>query len=239
VRFLAPFDFCRLVRRALLYEVDEGRQLAEGLVKMITGRDTITARKLYQESFEFKPTFKLVLVTNHPPKINPDDDAMWRRIHVIPMICQVPKELRDPKVKTHLTNPAIAGPAILQWLLKGCLEWQRDGLKIPVVVQQATDEYRALQDSFGEFISDCCVLESDAWVSSEDLHEGYDAWLSERGNGWLNGDSLNDKEFAKKLRRFGSLPHRGTGGVRGWSGIRLDREKPSFDASTTDSDSVQ
>jgi putative DNA primase/helicase len=234
-------DIARLAgsRLVVSIEVDEGMRLAEGLIKMITGGDTVTARKLYHESFEFKPAFTLVLVTNHAPKVNADDDAMWRRIHVIPMVCQVPKHLRNSKIKDHLTNPAIAGPAILQWLLKGCLDWQRDGLKIPTVVQQATDEYRASQDSFGEFISDCCVLESDAWVSSEDLHDEYDAWLSERGEGWLNGDSLNEKQFAKKLRRFESLPHKGTGGVRGWRGIRLKRDKPAFDTSTTNSDSVQ
>src|SRR5688572_2590910 len=179
-------DIARLAgsRLVVSIEVDEGKQLAEGLVKMITGRDTVTARKLYQESFEFKPAFKLFLVTNHAPKVDPDDDAMWRRIHVIPLICQVPEHLRDPKVKAHLTDPVAAGPAILQWLLKGCLDWQREGLKIPAVVQQATDEYRASQDSFGDFISDCCVLESDAWVSSEDLHEEFDSWSSDRG--WLN-----------------------------------------------------
>lgn len=234
---------CLAGRRLVISsEVDEGKQLAEGLIKMVTGGDTITARKLYQESFEFKPSFTLVLVANHAPKVSADDDAMWRRIHRIPMVCQVPKELRDPKVKAHLTNTALAGPAILRWLVEGCLMWQKDGLKIPDVVQQATDEYRASQDSFGEFISDCCVLEPDAWVSSEDLHEEYDAWLSERGEGWLNGDSLNDKEFAKKLRRFGSFPQKGTGGVRGWGGIRINRDKPlAKTSSRVDSatDSVQ
>lgn len=227
-------------RLVISIEVDEGKQLAEGLVKMVTGGDTVTARKLYQESFEFKPTFKLVLVANHAPKVDPDDDAMWRRIYVIPMVCQVPKELRDPKVKAHLTNPAIAGPAILQWLLKGCLDWQREGLKIPTVVQQATDQYRASQDSFGDFVSECCILEPAAWVSSEDLHEQYASW-SRGHNGRLNGDGLTDKAFAKKLQRFGCSSRKGTGGVRGWSGIRLHSDTASFNDSMTDSqtDSVQ
>lgn len=65
-------------RLVISSEVDEGKQLAEGLIKMITGGDTITARKLYQESFEFKPSFTLVLVANHAPKVSADDDAMWR-----------------------------------------------------------------------------------------------------------------------------------------------------------------
>jgi putative DNA primase/helicase len=235
-------DIARLAgsRLVVSIEVDEGKQLAEGLVKMVTGGDTITARKLYQESFEFKPTFKLLLVTNHAPKVDPDDDAMWRRIRVIPMIHQVPEESRDPKVKAHLTNPTLAGPAILQWLLKGCLDWQRDGLKIPAVVQQATDEYRASQDSFADFVSECCILESDAWVSSEALRKAYERWSGEH-EGRLNGHSLTDPAFAKKLRRFGALAKKGAGGVRGWRGIRLDCENPEFEISTADSesDSVQ
>ncbi len=236
-------DIARLAgsRLVVSIEVDEGKQLAEGLVKMVTGGDTITARKLYQESFEFKPAFKLWLVANHAPKVDPDDDAMWRRIRLIPMICQVPEDLRDPKVKAHLTNPAIAGPAILQWLLKGCLDWKREGLKIPTVVQQATAEYRASQDSFGDFISDCCILEADTWVSSEDLREQYASWSSEHSDGRLNGNGLTDKAFAKKLQRFGCSSRKGTGGVRGWSGIRLHSDTASFNDSITDSptDSVQ
>lgn len=225
-------DIARLAgsRLVVSIEVDEGKRLAEGLVKMVTGGDTITARKLYQESFEFKPAFKLVLVTNHAPIINPDDGAMWRRILVIPMVHQVPKHLRDPNVKVHLTNPTTAGPAILQWLLKGCLEWQRERLRIPAVVQQATEAYRASQDSFADFISECCILEASAWVTTKDLRDEYDAWSSERGDGWLNGEHLSGKAFANNLLARGLLPRKGTGGVRGWSGIRLDGGKP---ASTT------
>jgi putative DNA primase/helicase len=231
-------DIARLAgsRFVVSIEVDEGKQLAEALIKMITGGDTVTVRKLYQESFEYKPAFKLWLVANHAPKVDPDDDAMWRRIHRIPMVCQVPKELRDPQVKAHLTNPTKAGPAILKWLIEGCLAWQREGLNIPAVVQQATDEYRASQDSFGDFISDCCVLESDAWVSSEALRGAFKVWSREH-EGWLNGHSLNDQGFAKKLRRFGAQAKKGTGGTRGWQGIRLDREEPSFEITATDSDS--
>jgi putative DNA primase/helicase len=235
-------DIARLAGSRLVVssEVDEGRQLAEGLVKMVTGGDTVTARKLYHESFEFKPAFKLWLAANHAPKVDPDDNAMWRRIHRIPMDCQVPKHLRDPKVKAHLTNPTAAGPAILQWLLKGCLDWQRDGLQIPAVVQQATDEYRASQDSFADFISDCCTLETDAWASSDALRTAFKAWSIEH-DGRLNGHSLTDQAFAKKLKRFECTPRKGTGGVRGWRGIRLNGEEPSFEISTTDSetDSVQ
>jgi phage/plasmid-associated DNA primase len=114
-------------------------------------------------------------------------------------------------------------------------------LKIPAVVQQATDQYRASQDSFADFISDCCVLESDAWVSSEDLREGHASWSREHSDGRLNDNGLTDKAFAQKLQRFGCSSRKGTGGVRGWSGIRLHSDTASFNDSITDSqtDSVQ
>jgi putative DNA primase/helicase len=219
-------------RLVISSEVDEGKQLAEGLVKMLTGGDTITARKLYQESFEFKPSFKLVLVTNHAPKVSADDDAMWRRIRVIPMVCQVPKESRDPKVKAHLTNPTLAGPAILQWLIEGCLMWQKDGLKIPDVVQQATDEYRTSQDSFADFVSECCILQTGAWVSIKDLREEYETWSSERGEGWANSGYIDAQAFSAKLLALGLVRKKGTAGVRGWSGIKLDGGKPEPNTAT-------
>ena len=221
-------DIARLAgsRLVISIEVDEGETLAEGLVKTLTGGDAVAARKLYKEAFEFKPNFKLCLVANHAPKVKAGDGAMWRRIRVIPLTQQVPPHLRDPKVKAHLTNPAKAGPAILQFLIKGSLAWQQGGLKIPAIVQEATDAYRASQDSFGDFISECCVLDSNAWVSTKDLRGEFDNWSTERGDNWLSGETLSGKAFADQLKALGLQPKKGTGGIRGWSGIRLDVPTP-------------
>ena len=90
-------DIARLAgsRFVASIEVDEGKKLAEGLVKMLTGGDTVTARKLYQEAFEFRPTFKLWLAANHTPRVREDDEAMWRRILTVPFIHTVPKGQRS------------------------------------------------------------------------------------------------------------------------------------------------
>ena len=139
-------------------EVDEGKKLAEGLIKMITGGDTVRARLLYQESFEFLPNFKLWLAANHSPRINDKDDAMWRRILRLPFIESVPEDKRDPTLKSTLSNPAISGPAILNWLVSGCLEWQTLGLSIPASIQAATTAYRDEMDPLHDFFEECCKL---------------------------------------------------------------------------------
>jgi P4 family phage/plasmid primase-like protien len=102
-------------------EVDEGKKLAEGLVKLVTGSDTVRARFLYHESFEFTPAFKLWLAANHAPRVKDDDTAMWRRILRIPFDHPIPREKRQPFVKATLRNPAISGPAILAWAVEGAL----------------------------------------------------------------------------------------------------------------------
>lgn len=125
-------DLARLAgaRIVLSIEVEQGRRLAEGLIKMLTGGDTVAARFLFHEAFEFRPTFTLWLVANHAPKVPDDDDALWRRIVRIPFEHTLPKEARDPTVKAALRDPQTAGAAILAWAVEGCLAWQRHGLQI-------------------------------------------------------------------------------------------------------------
>ena len=105
------------------------------------GGDTVTARLLYQEHFEYVPAFTLWLAANHAPRVRDDDGAMWRRIMRIPFEHTIAKDKRDPKVKATLRNSTLGGPAILAWAVQGCLEWQRDGLGVP---QSVTDGDRRL-----------------------------------------------------------------------------------------------
>ena len=203
-------------RAVISIEVDEGKRLAEGLVKMITGGDTLRARYLYKESFEFRPQFKLWLAANHAPKVKADDDAMWNRILRVPFERVVPKERRSPKVKATLTNPEIAGPAILAWAVEGALIWQRNGLGVPPVVEKATESYRLEMSPLHEFIAECCEQAPDAWTPADKLRAAYEEWAEERGEGEL----LSPTEFTSGLRAHGCEPARRHAG-RGWVGIRL------------------
>ena len=211
-------DIARLAgaRFVASVEVEEGKKLAESLIKMLTGGDTITARLLHKEFFEFQPAFKLWLAANHTPRVRDDDEAMWRRILRVPFVHTIPKERRDPKIKAHLRNAAEAGPAVLAWMLRGCLDWKQDGLRVPQTVEEATQEYRESQDPLRGFIADCCVLTLDAWTSSADLMKEYRRWSEERGERHLLGGNA----FTERLKAYGCVP-RTQGNTRGWRGVGL------------------
>jgi putative DNA primase/helicase len=212
-------DIARLAGRRMVVaiEADEGGQLAPALVKTVTGGDTVTARKLYREFFEFVPSFTLWLVANHAPEVDADDDAMWRRIRLLPFEHVVPEAERDPAVKATLRDPAVAGPAILAWAVEGCLIWQREGLGLPAGVGAATAAYRAGMDTMGDFFDEHCTFGPDEWVSATDLHGRYEEWAKANRAYPL----LTKRMLAPRWRKRGAQPAKGTGGIRIWRGIGL------------------
>jgi len=197
-------------------EVDRGRRLAEGLIKMLTGGDTVRARFLYQEAFEFVPQFKLWLVANHAPSVRHDDSALWRRILVIPFIHVIPPDRRDPSIKARLRDPEESGPAILAWAVEGCLRWQAQGLGVPDIVTQATEQYRLDMDPLRDFIADCCELDPQAWTTAARLRQAYERYCEQIGETRL----LTPNDFASALTSRGCTAERRHRG-RGWRGIRL------------------
>ena len=136
-----PNDVARLKGKRFVstIEIEQGRRMAESLVKALTGGDTIAARFLFGEFFEFIPQFKLFLGTNHKPVIHGTDLAIWRRIRLIPFLVTIPEEKQDRELVSKLKEEL---PGILNWAIKGCLAWQKDGLGVPEEVKAATDEYR-------------------------------------------------------------------------------------------------
>lgn len=214
-------DIARLAgaRFVASIEVDEGKRLAEGLVKQITGGDTVTARFLYKSEFEFLPQFKLWLAANHAPDINHDDAAMWRRILKLPFEITVPEEKRDPAVKEMLKDMDKSGPAILAWAVRGCLDWQKQGLAVPDRVTRATAQYRLDQDPLREFVRSNCVLSENVVVPASDLRKEYEAWCKESGEkplyGAAWGESLRIRGCERGRKRINSVL------MRVWTGIGL------------------
>lgn len=195
-------------------EVERGRRLDEVVVKQLTGGDMIRARFLYQEAFEFRPQFKLFLATNHKPDIRGTDNAIWRRIRLIPFAVTIPEAERDKslldKLRTELSG-------ILRWAIEGCLLWQEHGLDTPDVVSLATAAYRDEMDILGEFLDDCCVIGPQFEVTSNALYMAYEGWCQHIGE-----KPLSKIAFGRRLaeRGFGGT-RRGNPQVRGWSGIGL------------------
>ncbi|SDZ40055.1 putative DNA primase/helicase [Proteiniborus ethanoligenes] len=215
-------DIARLAgkRFVLGSEVDEGKKLAESLVKQITGNDTITARFLHQEFFEFQPKMKLWLAANFRPRVNANDDAMWRRILQAPFTVHIPKEERDPNLKKFLSNPEQGGPVILAWLVEGCLKWQREGLKVPKIVEDFTAEYKEEMDPLKDFFIDCCVINPLAKANNTQLWEEYENWCRDNGEKF----PLGRKKFKQRLESKGFIQER-TGSARWWKGIGLKNNK--------------
>lgn len=141
-------DLARLAgaRLVVSVEVQEGAKMAEGLVKLLTGGDRVTARFLYGEHFEFTPQFKLILAANDRPRASDQDEAFWSRVLEIPFEVSLPEAERDPEVKKTLTDPEQAGAAILAWAAEGAAAWFASGLGTPPAVRQATAAYRDAMD---------------------------------------------------------------------------------------------
>jgi len=211
-------DVARLAgaRMVVSVEVDDGKRLAEGLIKQITGGDKIAARYLHKEFFEFEPQFTLWLCANARPRAHASDDALWRRILQVPFTEVIPTDQRDPELKRSLRTDPAEQTAILAWLVRGCLEWQRQGLNVPERVRNYTEEYRRENDPLAEWIEDRCELDTDHWTASRELRESYENWcdsagidpLSAKGNGWRS---------ALATHNCTSTPRNGR---RGWLGIR-------------------
>jgi putative DNA primase/helicase len=196
-------------RMAVSFETSEGRSLDENLVKGLTGGDRIKARFMRQDFFEFEPTHKIWLTTNHKPNIKGTDHAIWRRIRLIPFEVTIPAEERDPQLANKLKEEL---PGILAWAVEGCLQWQKHGLDAPEEVKAATDKYRQEMDKLGRFIAECCYLDVNAEASSQDLYKEFKEWCEAGGERqetrtWF-GTQLTDRGFGKRetggrIRRIG------------------------------------
>jgi putative DNA primase/helicase len=208
-------DLARLrgARFVSAVEADQGRRLAEALVKEITGGDPITARHLHKEFFEFKPQGKIWLATNHRPEIRGTDNGIWRRIHLVPFNVSIPKEDQDRDLAGKLKAEA---PGILAWAVRGCLEWQQKGLLPPSAVTQATNDYRADSDELGDFLAARCEMDPTAQTAASTLYSTYEAWCETSG-----GDPINARRFGSMVAERAGVTKKRANSGNVYVGVRL------------------
>jgi len=220
-----PNDIARLrgARFVAASEIEEGRRLAEVQIKELTGGDTITARFLHQEFFEFKPEFKLFLAGNHKPRIKGTDEGIWRRIRLIPFTVIIPEDKRDKSLPDKLRNEL---PGILNWAIEGCLMWQREGLGMPDEVKAATDSYRSEMDVIAAFIEENCLINKQIITPAAQLYKTYTSWCEESGE-----RAISQRAFGMKLTERGFTRTRGTGGRWTWQGIGILSDRIASDPS--------
>lgn len=204
-------------RAVFASETEEGRQWAEAKVKAITGGDPITARFMRQDNFTFNPSFKLVIAGNHAPGLKNVDEAMRRRFHIIPFT-RKPKQA-DPMLEVKLRSEA---PQILGWAIRGAKAWQMEGLKKPVAVFEATEQYFEAQDVFGQWLDERCRVEREnhyLFTPTADLFASYNSFRKEVGEGPVDMRSFGP-EIEKAGFRKGRSPA-SAGKKRGFEGIEL------------------
>jgi putative DNA primase/helicase len=217
-----PNDVARMRGRRFLQtaETASGQQMDEEIVKSLTGGEKVTARFMRAEFFDFKPTGKIHLATNHLPQLS-NAESIWRRLHLVPWSVVIPQEERDRELSGRLMREEAEG--ILNWCVQGTLLWQEaGGLRMPETAHSALAEYREDQDTLGQFINSSLREDPDAWISNADLYQAYQIWASMAGHSPLSQKRLNQdlKERGYVVRRAG---HEGS---RGFAGITLSNRVP-------------
>jgi putative DNA primase/helicase len=207
-------DIARLrgTRFVTTTEAEQGRRLSEPLIKKITGNDQMTARFLYGEFFNFTPTFKIFMATNHKPMIKGTDHGIWRRIKLIPFTTRIPEEKQDKHLEMKLREEA---SGILNWLLEGTVRWKRERLKVPTAILNATDEYREEMDVIGNFLKECCIQRPEVSVRIRELFKAYQDWCDEN-----NEHGVSERFFGLRLKEMGFEQGR-TSEARYWTGLAL------------------
>lgn len=216
-------------RLVVAQETSAGARLDEATVKKLTGSDIISARRMREDFWSFYPTHKLMMATNHKPRIQGTDHAIWRRVVLIPFERRFwnpakgedgPDELRQDKDLPE--KLAAESEGILAWMIQGCVAWQRGGLQIPASIQAATEAYRSEENSLGRFISERCLTGIVYKVKFADLYDALENWCSDNGD-----NPPNRKVFGQYLKDQGYKDRSSNG--RWYEGIALSNEAPDLE----------
>ena len=163
-------------------------------MKDLSGGDRQRARRMREDFWEFEPTHKLVLAVNHKPIVRGTDHGIWRRLRLVPFAVTIPDDEQDKQLPMKLVDEY---PGILAWAVRGCLDWQQNGLRCPDEVKLATDEYRNEQDLLGEFLRECCVTEPGASVRASELYEAFQKYTGSKTSQTKFGAALSERGFDK------------------------------------------
>lgn len=201
-------------RMIMASENESGRQWAEVRIKQLTGGDPITARKMRQDFFTFKPSAKFLFTGNNKPALSNIDDAMRRRFHVLEFSF---RPVSPDKTLLARIRPEM--PAILRWIIEGCLLWQLSGLKLPSQMQRTTDEYFAEQDVVQEWLDTECELGDKFACSNSELRESFMQFASARPHG-------RERDLLGELRNkgFETIKNKSEIRGRGYRGLRIRQD---------------
>ncbi|MEZ5544243.1 MAG: phage/plasmid primase, P4 family [Lysobacteraceae bacterium] len=207
-------------RLVIVSETGESGRLNEEQVKLLTGGDKITARRMRMDFYTFQPTHLLLLQTNHKPRVAGVDEGIWRRLRLVPFAVTIPPERRDPALPEKLRAEL---PGILTWCWQG---WQRylvHGFNDPAAVRSATAEYRDASDQVGAFLDECCEVDAGFTVTAKDLYCAYRTWAQENGE-----RERTQRDFGMRLSERGFERVKYGSGHR-WRGLRVGDSSDPYD----------
>ncbi|MGH1492158.1 MAG: DNA primase family protein, partial [Acidimicrobiales bacterium] len=203
------------LRLARLDETDDGRRLAEGTVKRLTGDRRQKARRMRENFWEFDASHTFIMLTNHKPLVSGNDEGIWRRLRLVPFDTVIPKDERDEHLPKRL---ATQRDAVLAWLVQGCTSWQTQGLDDPEAVVEATAAYRAESDAVGRFLAECCWTRVGCKAQSSALFTAWSRWCNTEGI-----EPGTNKSFTTGLQNRGFDAIKSNGRMT-WQGIGLTTE---------------
>jgi putative DNA primase/helicase len=195
-------------------ETAENDHLNEARIKFITSQDTITARNLYGHLFDFFPSHKTSLTTNHEPIVRGTDEGIWRRVQLIPFTVTILKSTVEKDFRDRRLMPEL--PGILNWALAGLAAYLKQGLDPPQTVLASTQDYRNDMDVVGQWIAERCELDPNATIATREAFADYSLWADEEV-GW----TLKKLTFRRHLSDRGFGAKKGSGGERMIRGLRL------------------
>ncbi len=214
-----PTEIARLfgARFGFAVETSFGVPLRESLIKALTGGDQMVGRRMHEDYWEFTPTHKLVLVTNHLPGVKGTDEGIWRRIAPVHFSVHVPEADRDRDLPERLRAEA---PGILNWAIDGLSAWMRSGLAPPDEVRDAKNSYRASEDLVGRFLFEKCTIDPKLEVKASAIYAAFSSWCDDNGE-----RAWTQKSFGTDLQRRGFGSRAGTGNVTIRVGLALSPER--------------
>jgi len=216
----------RGARLVVAQETEEGRRWAESRIKAMSAADPITARFMRQDFFTFVPRFKLLIAGNHKPSLRHVDEAIRRRLHLIPFTVTIPPDKRDTRLAETLKAE---WSGILNWIIEGARAYFAEGLAPPPVVVQATQDYFTAEDVFSQWLEDRCERGAEYWDPASRLFASWKRYAED-----ANTRAGDQKAFAHRMEAAGfERGNTGSKGGRHWNGVKLrPAVYPDDDAAT-------
>ncbi len=204
-------------RLVSVVETEKGARWAESKIKQLTGGDTISARFMRQDFFEFVPQFKLMIAGNHKPTIRGVDEAMRRRMNLVPFTVTIPAEERDAELFERMRDE---WPQILDWMVTGCLAWQEYRLNPPPCVVNATEIYMEAEDALGQWMNERGDFSNHYFTLAADLYADWKIWCEKNGEFVGTAKAFSQSLEDRNLKR----QRESSTGKRGFVGIKLREE---------------